>query len=336
MTPLERLIRREIAMDGPMNVARYIELCLAHPEHGYYVTRDPLGAAGDFITAPEISQMFGEMIGAWVATVWDGMGRPDISLIELGPGRGTLMADVMRVIDRLGAPVQVWFVETSPALSAEQAKRMPAASWVDDLGDVPPGPSIILANEFFDALPVRQFLHGDRGWHERLVGANDDGLFWGLSASAPGDPATSGAWREQSAAADRVLEQIKVRLRTEPAAALVIDYGYQVADRPAGPTLQALRAHAPADALQMPGEADLTWLIDFDHVADLLGAVIAPQGQFLANMGVGVRAASLAEAAPDRAEEIADQLDRLTGADHMGLLFKVAAAASPGVMLPGM
>ncbi|MEO1494675.1 MAG: SAM-dependent methyltransferase, partial [Pseudomonadota bacterium] len=169
---LADLIRREIAQTGPMSVARFMELCLAHPEYGYYRTRDPLGAEGDFITAPEISQMFGEMIGVWLVQVWRDMGEPPVKLIELGPGRGTLMADALRVMDRAGMAevAQIWFIETSPALRTAQAKRVPQARWADRIDDVPKGPSIVLANEFFDALPVRQFLCAADGWRERVVG----------------------------------------------------------------------------------------------------------------------------------------------------------------------
>src|SRR5690625_3243302 len=168
-----------------------MELCLAHPEHGYYRTRDPLGAAGDFITAPEISQMFGEMIGIWVASVWDQIGRKAFRLVELGPGRGTLMADVLRVLAQLGAAAaaEPWLVETSPALQAEQAARVKGAKWAESLGDVPEGPFILIANEFLDALPVRQFLKSPEGWRERLVGLRDGRLAWGLSEPLPGEDA---------------------------------------------------------------------------------------------------------------------------------------------------
>ncbi|HET7409109.1 MAG TPA: SAM-dependent methyltransferase, partial [Paracoccaceae bacterium] len=156
MTPVEELLRREIAETGPLTVARYMELCLAHPTLGYYATRDPLGAAGDFVTAPEISQMFGEVIGAWVATMWQAMGRPAFRLVELGPGRGTLMADALRVLAAAGAreAAEPWLVETSPTLRAEQARRVPEARWAARLDDVPEGPFVLIANEFLDALPV--------------------------------------------------------------------------------------------------------------------------------------------------------------------------------------
>jgi len=332
---LERIIRREIVAGGPISVARYMELCLGHPEHGYYRHRDPLGAAGDFVTAPEVSQMFGEMIGAWVAAVWLAAGRPDFRLVELGPGRGTMMADALRVLRRAGAGPEIWLVETSPALRREQAARAPGAHWAERVEEVPDGPAVILANEFLDALPVRQFLASPAGWRERLVGLREDKLTWGLSAPLTGgDDAPPEAWREHSIQAEAVLGWIAGRLETAPSAALVIDYGYTAADRPAGPTLQAVRAHARADPLEAPGETDLTWLIDFDAVARSLGAHVTGQGSFLGALGIGARAAALAAAAPDAADTIADALERLTAGDQMGTLFRVAGAVSPGMAPP--
>ena len=335
MSPLEEIIRAEIAQDGPMSAARYMELCLGHPQHGYYRTRDPLGAGGDFTTAPEISQMFGEMLGAWIALVWQGAGRPDFRLVELGPGRGTLMADILRVLRGVGAEPEVWLVETSPALRAAQARAVPGANWAERPEEVPEGPVIVVANEFLDALPVRQFLKGPQGWSERVVGLRDGALAWGLSPPLPGeDDAPEGAWREHSAAADAAIGWIRERLEAAPGAALIVDYGYRAADRPDGPTLQALRGHAQADPLEAPGEADLTWLIDFDRIAEPLGALVAGQGAFLAAMGIGRRAEVLAARQPGRASEIADALERLTAPDQMGTLFKVAGAVSPGLPAP--
>lgn len=334
MTALQAILRDEIVASGPVSVARYMELCLGHPQHGYYRTRDPLGAAGDFTTAPEISQMFGEMIGAWVASVWDAAGRPDFRLVELGPGRGTLMADVLRVLGTVGARPEIWLVETSPTLRAAQATAVPGANWADRPEDVPDGPAIVIANEFLDALPVRQFLCGPRGWSERLVGLRDGQLAWGLSPPLPGD-GREGAWREMSDPADRVLDWIAGRLQAAPGAALIVDYGYRTHDRPPGPTLQAVRSHARVDALEHPGQADLTWLIDFDHCAHRLpGGLVADQGAFLATMGIGARAAALAARAPGDANAIADALERLTAPDQMGTLFKALSSVSPGVPRP--
>ncbi len=341
---LVQLIRGEIAQTGPMSVARYMELCHFHPAHGLYATRDPLGAAGHFVTAPEISQMFGEMIGAWVVAVWQAMGRPAFRLVELGPGRGTLMADALRVLRAAGAAeaAELWFVEASAPLRAEQARRVPGAHWASGLEEVPEGPAIVLANEFLDALPVRQFLKTPEGWRERVVGLarEDSALRWGLSDPLPGaDGAPVGAWREASPAAELAVAEIARRLAAGPGAALVIDYGYLATHRPHGPTLQAVRGHAQADALAAPGQADLTWLIDFDALARGLGAqgaqvAVTTQGAFLAQLGIGSRAAALAQAAPERAGEIADALERLTGADAMGARFKVAGGVSAGLRSP--
>lgn len=336
MTELERIIAREIAQTGPIPVARYMELCLSHPEHGYYTTRDPLGAAGDFTTAPEISQMFGEMLGVWVATVWAGMGSPGFALIELGPGRGTLMADVLRVLGPTGARPEIWLVETSPTLRAEQARRIPGARFADRLEDVPQGPMILLANEFLDALPVHQYLRTPGGWREQQVGLVEGALAFGLSAPVP-DRETPRDWLEVSPTADTVTDRIAMRLGNAPGAALLVDYGYAAGDPPPGLTLQALRNHGHVSPLQTPGDCDLTWLIDFDRVRHRLGTTtthVATQGAFLAAMGIGPRAQSLAKAAPGDATGIADALERLTAPDQMGTLFKVLSACSPNLPPP--
>lgn len=337
MTPLERLIAREIAQTGPISTARYMELCLSHPRHGYYATRDPLGAAGDFTTAPEISQMFGEMIGVWVAAVWGSMGRPEFNLVELGPGRGTLMADMLRVLNNAGCKPSAWLVETSPALRAEQAKRVPGANQAGALQDVPDGPMILVANEFLDALPVHQYLRTPQGWREQQIGLSNDALAFGLSAPAP-DRETDRDWLEVSPMADAITAEIGQRLARHPGAALIVDYGYTGADVPPGPSLQALRNHEHVPPLHAPGECDLTWLIDFDRTRALLAAHTATgltsQGAFLTAMGIGPRAQSLAQAAPRDADTIADALERLTAPDQMGTLFKALAATSPGLPPP--
>lgn len=333
MTALLDIIRAEIAATGPMSTARYMELCLAHPKHGYYMTRDPLGAAGDFTTAPEVSQMFGEMLGIWVAEAWTALGAVPFRLIELGPGRGTLMADMVRVLTRMGADPDVWMVETSPTLRDAQATRVPGARWADRLEAVPQTPNlpeIIVANEFFDALPVVQHLRTPKGWCEHQVGAKDGRLVWGLGPPNP-SRLTPGDWSETSPVANGVSSEIRRRI-DQGGAALIIDYGYTASDRPSGLTLQAVRGHRRADPLDAPGEADLTWLVDFDHLACVLGpgAEIMPQGAFLAAKGIGQRAEALARAAPDRADEIAGQLDRLTATDQMGTVFKTLSRIVPG------
>jgi len=342
VTALLDILRAQIRETGPMTVADYMSLCLGHPRHGYYTTRDPLGAAGDFTTAPEISQMFGEMIGLWLAQVWADAGRPaPFRLVELGPGRGTLMADALRAARAapgFAEAADLWLVETSPALRAEQAKRLPDAQWVDLLEEVPVGPMLLVANEFLDALPVRQFIASSGGWREKRVGLSDAALAWGLSAPLPGGcDAPEGTWREESALADATARQIASRIASQGGAALFVDYGYDAAKPPPGFTLQALRHHAPADPLENPGQADLTWLIDFDRLAEGLAPLAnacAPQGAFLARLGIGARAAGLAAARPGQADAIADALERLTGADQMGTLFKALAAWPAGQPAP--
>ncbi|MDH3666567.1 MAG: SAM-dependent methyltransferase [Paracoccaceae bacterium] len=342
MSGLEAIIKAQIRASGPMSVAEYMALCLGHPEHGFYIKDDPLGAAGHFTTAPEISQMFGELIGLWLTQVWRDQGSPaSFRLIELGPGRGTLMADALRAagaVSGFAEAADLWLVETSPALRAEQAKRLPGAQWAERLELVPEGPALIVANEFFDALPVRQFLATAEGWREKQVGIDGDRLAWGLSAPLPGQhDAPEGAWRETSPIADAVAAEATRRIARDGGAALIVDYGYQAGDRPPGFTLQALKRHAPADPLAAPGGADLTWLIDFDHLAgtlDPLATASTAQGTFLAALGLGQRAASLADARPDQAGAVADALDRLTGADQMGRLFNVLAAWPQGAAAP--
>ena len=330
MTGIERLLRARIASGGPISVAEFMELCLAHPQHGYYMRRDPLGR--DFTTSPEIHQMFGEMLGLWIASVW----VAGATLVELGPGRGTLMADMRRVLASAGITPDVWFVETSPALRAEQARRVPGAHWADRLEDVPDGPMMLIANEFFDALPVRQYLATPDGWRERQVGLIDDALGWGLSGVLPMRPAAEG-WFERSTLTEQVAGEIARRLGAHGGAALIVDYGYRSGDRPPGPTLQAICDGVRADPLDRPGEADLTWLIDFDALAAAmpgLGTQHTTQGAFLAAMGIGQRAAALAQAAPGQAETIADALERLTAPAQMGTVFKIMAALPPGQPTP--
>ncbi len=338
MTPLEAIIRAEIAASGPMTLHDYMALCLAHPEHGYYMRRDPLGAAGDFTTAPEISQMFGEMIGLWLAEVWHGLGRPaPFRLVELGPGRGTLMADILRA--GRAAPgfldsAEVWLVETSPALRAEQARQVPGARQAGALAEVPAGPFLLVANEFFDALPVRQFVRTAKGWAERMVGLDGDRLAFGLRPAPDLGPAPVGAVRERSPAGEAAAAEIGARIGAAGGAALIVDYGY-AAPTPAGAdTVQALRAHAYADPLEAPGEADITAHVDFGALAraakGAAASPLVPQGAWLERLGIGARAATLARARPERAAEIGGQLRRLTAPEEMGTLFRVMALGQAG------
>lgn len=359
MTPLEAEIRAMIALDGPITVERYMALCLAHPVHGYYLTRDPLGAHGDFVTAPEISQMFGELIGLWAAAVWQRMGEPKrVYLVELGPGRGTLMADALRaaaVLPAFAAALAVELVETSPALCARQQATLANFSvpiaWRGSVESLPEGPSIVIGNEFFDALPIHQAVKDRRGWRERMVGVNEEGRLAfavhpdaipNLQALAPqaSADAPEGAmveWRS-----DYIVTELSRRVVRHGGAALVIDYGY--AQTTFEETLQAVRGHAYANPLEAPGEADLTALVDFAALASSARAAGArvhgpiPQGEFLKRLGIELRAEKLKrQASPEQAAEIDASLARLTqGGEGMGELFKALAIAHPELgVLPG-
>jgi NADH dehydrogenase [ubiquinone] 1 alpha subcomplex assembly factor 7 len=352
MTPLEAEIRHIIAIDGPISVDRYMELCLSHPQHGYYVTRDPLGAAGDFVTAPEVSQMFGELIGAWAATVWRQMGSPArVHLLELGPGRGTLMADALRAAQALPefhAGVSVHLVEVSPVLRALQEKTLANAgapvAWHRDIEEVPEGPTIAVANEFVDALPISQFIKDRDGWHLRVIGLADDKLAF----VAVRDPTLSQAETDATPIGsvlerryDRPVSLLARRIARQGGAALIIDYGHTETDF--GDTLQAVKDHKFADPLVDPGEADLTAQVDFAAVAiwaQREGAATQgpiPQGEFLRRLGIEQRAARLkANATLQQAADIDAALTRLTAPDQMGELFKVLAIADPKLgRLPG-
>ena len=326
-------LQREIEHDGPMPVARWMGLCNAH----YYATRDPLGATGDFTTAPEISQMFGELVGVALADAWVRAGSPPgARLVELGPGRGTLMADLLRATARVpGFAPSVHFVETSPTLRAAQAERVPGASWHDALAQVPDdGPLLLVANEFFDALPVRQFERTGDGWHERCVGSG--------FAPVLGNPvplfvaAPPGTIVESSPASTAIVAEIGARLRAHGGIALIIDYGY--AGPATGDTLQAVRAHAFADPFADPGEVDLTAHVDFSALAAAAGvAAHGPvgQGAWLRALGIEARAAALkAKASPAQREAIDAATARLTGEKAMGELFKVMALSGAGWPTP--
>ena len=428
MSALGREIASTIAADGPMPIDRYMALCLSHPVHGYYATRDPFGRAGDFTTAPEISQMFGELIGLWTAQVWLQMGAPArFALIELGPGRGTLMADMLRAAK--AAPgflsaADVTLVETSPTLREVQAKTLAGQDvrWAgtieealtsqspspgtgegkggvglrtersplraapspatplqaqpphpsrrsapihpplfeggrtaplpeDDPGsaaeaavrDDAPLPAIIVANEFFDALPIRQFVRAPSGWRERLVGlAPDQNLDFGLAPAAPDlafPDAPEGSIREVCPLGLDIAARIGAHLSAHGGAMLAIDYGYGSGF---GDTLQALRAHAFADPLETPGEADLTAHVDFSALASAAsarGAVpmrLVDQADLLERLGLFARAEGLSRAAPHRRDEIFAAANRLTDRSPrgMGALFKALAVCDPRMGSP--
>ena len=353
MSALAALLRDIIAKDGPITVERYMAEALGHPAHGYYVTRDPLGAKGDFTTAPEISQMFGEMIGLWCVATWQRMGAPSsFVLAELGPGRGTLMADALRAArlePRFLAAAKLHLVETSPALREKQRAALVAhnPSWHGDFADVPGGPLLLVANEFFDALPIRQFERTASGWRERLIGAAQDKFAFTLSTGEPdlllpGD-APAGAVVETSPASQRIMRAVGERIARHGGAALAIDYGYVRAESAGawGETLQALRGHQRHDPLDAPGEADLTAHVDFAALARAAREAGAtahgplPQGLFLKALGIELRALRLArDATPEQRAAIDAALHRLTHADGMGLLFKALAVAHPSLGTP--
>ena len=356
--PLEQEIRRRIAAAGPMPVSEYMALCLADPEHGYYTTRDPLGARGDFITAPEVSQMFGELIGLWMIAVWRQMGAPDnIRIIELGPGRGTLMKDALRAVQVTPAfrdAIVLHLVEISPVLEAQQERTLEHLNipmfWHPALDDVPNGPAIIIANEFFDALPISQAVKTERGWHERLIGIDDSNNLAFIIADNPIPhferllPPTVRVAPLQSIfewRADTVAMELGRRIAGGGGAALVIDYGHTASA--VGDTLQAVGDHAYADPLTAPGSIDLTAHVDFQPLAravEAMGAIgFGPieQSTFLHRLGIETRAATLkAKASRAVSAEIDAALARLTGHGRtgMGMLFKVAAFAHPAVGVP--
>jgi len=357
-SPLENEIRRLIAIAGPMSIAEYMRLCLTHPQYGYYVTRDPLGADGDFITSPEVSQMFGELIGLWMASVWQQMGAPEnVRVVELGPGRGTLMIDALRaakVVADFNAAVVLHLVEISPRLQQVQQQRLQSLGvpmlWHAALADVPSGPAIIIANEFIDALPVHQAVKQADGWHERVVEIAASG---NLAIGTARDPlphfeATLPRGLRQSPEgsvyewrSDIVALEIGRRVRSD-GAALIIDYGH--AWYGLGETLQAVAGHSFTDPLRSPGEVDLTAHVDFAALAQTAGIIGGrihgpiSQRDLLRGLGIDKRAAALKARAPEKTGEIDQALSRLTatGPRGMGELFKALAIADPKLgPLPG-
>lgn len=332
---LRAKLARLIAADGPMTVEAFMRLCLHDPEFGYYATRPALGEGGDFITAPLVSQMFGELIGLWAVETWRHLGRPaPFRLVEVGPGDGTLFSDMLRAAklapDFLAA-ADLWLVETSGPLAAIQHQRLgdTAAHWAGSLAEVPGGALVILvANEVLDCLPVTQFVRRKEGWAERVVGLDQAGeLAFGLGPPRPAqDMAPEGTMIEMSAAQADFTSAVAGRVLKDGGAALLIDYG---GEEGGGDTLQALRRHQKVDVLDTPGEADVTVHADFRALRMAVKAVgakagILTQGDFLRRLGIEQRAAALSRAAPERAEVIARQLGRLIGDDQMGQLFKVA------------
>lgn len=347
MTPLEQALIRRIRAEGPMTVAEYMSLCLTHPEHGYYTTRDPFGGKGDFITAPEVSQMFGELIGLALAQYWMDVGRPDpFVLAELGPGRGTLMADALRAtaaVPGFHRAVTLCLVEASGVLRDVQKAALSGydVQWVDGVDRLPDGPLFLVANEFFDAIPIRQFLRKGDGWVERLIGLDDAGeLAFGLGPqTAYGllqdkvESTKEGDIVEVSAGQTALMGEVGQRIAEHGGLALVIDYG----DWGTGAdTLQALAGHRKVGPLDLPGQSDLTAHVDFSALAKDLpeGAThskLMKQGEVLACWGIVQRAEALAENLESEAlQSHVAAFHRLTSADEMGSLFRMMAVTQSG------
>ena len=337
-TPLANILKARIEQTGPMGIAEFMTECLLHPRHGYYTTRDPLGDRGDFITSPEISQMFGELIGLALVQSWLEQGAPENAVLaELGPGRGTLMADALRAISAVpGANFVPHLVEASPHLRKVQSETLSGHDpvWHDHIDDLPEGPLFLIANEFFDALPVRQFIRTGENWSERQVGLVDEQLSFGLAP--PVSRAELKTWSERtkdgdmveiSPAAPVLAQEIASRIQSGGGAALIIDYG---SFGETGDTFQAVRAHQKESPLANPGEADLTAHVDFAAIVTAVEAAGArsngpvPQGVFLETLGITQRAQALATRMSGAALETHIQAHRrLTHPTEMGSLFKV-------------
>jgi NADH dehydrogenase [ubiquinone] 1 alpha subcomplex assembly factor 7 len=333
-------LRRLIAATGPISLAQFMGEANAH----YYAGRDPLGVAGDFVTAPEVSQMFGELVGLWLADLWRRAGSPaTVHYVELGPGRGTLARDALRAMARQGLVPRVELVEGSPALRALQREAVPEARFHDDLAQVPvEAPMLLVANEFLDALPVRQIVRTDAGWREIVVTTDPDGRLVPAAGDRPMDAAIPEARREAEPgtvieacpAAVATVAEASERLARQGGAALFIDYGH--AEPRTGSTLQAVRAHRKVDPFETPGGADLTAHVDFAALAEVaqargarwLGTV--EQGAWLRALGIEARAEMLASAAPEQRSAVIADKHRLVADEQMGRLFKVMGLAAPG------
>jgi SAM-dependent MidA family methyltransferase len=349
MTPLEKILIGQIDRFGPLTVADYMTLCLLHPRHGYYMTRDPLGAQGDFTTAPEISQMFGEMLGLLLVQSWQDQGCPArFILAEPGPGRGTLMADILRVGAKMPGfleAAEICLVEASPALRQVQQATLTGyvINWVDQVSDLPQGPLYLVANEFFDALPIRQFRRSDTGWQEQLIASLDGKLGFTLGPDMPLETledgitgAKPGDIVETNAPAQAIMAEIANRLAAFGGIALIVDYGGMggLCD-----SFQAVRAHQKVDPFDAPGTADLTAHVDFAALiraaSDLATTGLTDQGVLLERLGITARAQSLAAGLQGAALEAHISAHRrLTHPDEMGSLFKAIAFHPRGTPAP--
>ena len=355
ITPLARELAERIRSSGPIPVDEFMAACLGHPEHGYYRTRPAIGAAGDFITAPEISQVFGELVGLWTAVVWQQMGAPvPFQLVELGPGRGTMMADALRATRRVAGfheAARVVMVEPSPVLSEVQRATLhgsgTAVQWVADVAEVKNGATIVLANEVLDALPVRQLVRCEDGWRLRAVCLDAEGnlAFGGMDTIWTGPlPAVANEAQVGAVVETRDVGELAGHVariaQAGPVAALLIDYGHEATAL--GDSLQAVRGHKPEHPLTSPGEADLTALVDFEAAAAtfagaglVVGSVVT-QAEWLGALGIAERASRLMAANPMRASTIETGIARLMAPHGMGTRFKVLGVRSPRSMpLPG-
>jgi NADH dehydrogenase [ubiquinone] 1 alpha subcomplex assembly factor 7 len=328
---LENIVRELITYNGSLSVAAYWSLCLSYPQHGYYMNRDPLGVEGDFITAPEISQLFGEMIGIWVAERWHEIGQPEaFYLVECGPGRGTLMADILRVAkilpDFLKA-MQIHLIEMSPSLRAKQGEAIKGHQlvWHDDISTLPNNaPIIFIGNEFLDALPIHQYIFQDGQWFERMVGLDVyKNLSWGLLTSGMdfGNSPEAGSMLEISPARENFMADIAAKIKAQGGAGLFIDYGHEQSGY--GDTLQAVKDHHYADILKDCGEADITSHVDFGRLSEIvqtenLSVQLSAQGEFLKRLGIEIRAEQLAK----KSDSISSGLHRLIDDAEMGTLFR--------------
>lgn len=353
MSPLAAQLKARIKADGSISVEAWMDACLSDPQYGYYMTRNPFGRLGDFTTAPEISQMFGELLGLWAGVVWQQIGAPlKVRLVEIGPGRGTLMKDALRALRGVPGAMDafdVHMVETSPTLTKMQKTSLKDApcdvAWHADMATVPPGPAIILANEFLDALPIRQYIQSS-GWHERVVALDGDQFVFELGDRVddiiiPEKIRTSpgGSIYEDAPIVRAAVQSIADRVASDGGAALIVDYGYT--EHAIGETLQALSKHAYADPLENPGKHDLTAHVNFAAVgmdAEAAGARVwgpIEQGAFLERLGIAARAASLlVNATKEQAQDIATARRRLVDADAMGRLFKAIALTHPDSAAP--
>lgn len=352
---LEQILKRRIAEHGPLRVSDYMEAALYHPDFGYYVKAKPIGAEGDFITAPEISQMFGELIGLWCLQAWRDMGRPArFRWIELGPGRGNLMQDALRATGQdpqFTAAAKICLVEKNEHLQARQAEalnRFDNIQWYSGLNEIPDDPSIVIANEFFDCLPIDQFIFRNQAWFQRKVGLDSSGALAfetdtepvaadTVAHAPPG--ADDGDIIELCPPASAVIKTLTAKLLRFAGRALIIDYGYQ---GPAiGDTLQSIALHKFADVLQNPGQVDITAHVDFAALAKdaedqgLVAHGPIEQGAFLNALGLPLRADALkAHATPAQAAAITQAAHRLVDPHQMGELFKVLSLSSPGLTAP--